>query len=215
MNGLVMYDRETGSLWSQVIGQGVDGQFRGKALTVVPALQTTWQRWLSTHPETVVLNKRGRYRSDSYRNYYTDSSLGILGRSQDDDRLHAKEFIVGVTIGRESKAYPFSLLSQTPVVNDLVNGQPLVVTFDEASATGVVFDPTVQDGQLTFRRDQVSEEFLMRDTETESLWDPLTGVALEGPLAGTALEQIAAHYEFWFSWKDYRPETELYQDPLS
>ena len=184
MNGMVMYDRETGSLWSQVIGQGVDGQFSGKPLTVVPALQTTWQRRLSMHPGTVVLNKKGRYRSDSYRRYYTDSSLGILGRNQDDDRLHPKEFIVGVTLDGESKAYPFSLLSITPVVNDLVNGQPLVVTFDEGSATGVVFNPRVLDRRLTFLRDQVSGEFLMRDKETDTLWDLLTGGAAGGNSTG-------------------------------
>ena len=42
MNGLVMYDRETGTLWSQVIGQGVDGELKGVELTTIPALQTTW-----------------------------------------------------------------------------------------------------------------------------------------------------------------------------
>ena len=38
-----------------------------------------------------------------------------------------------------------------------------------------------------------------------------TGVAGEGRLAGTTLEQVASHYEFWFAWKDYRPQTELYK----
>ena len=65
MNGLVMYDRETGSLWSQVIGPAVDGSFAGKKLTVLPALQTTWKRWVSEHPWTLVLDKEGGHRSDS------------------------------------------------------------------------------------------------------------------------------------------------------
>ena len=41
MNGLVMYDRESGSLWSQVVGQAVDGEFAGQELTIIPALQST------------------------------------------------------------------------------------------------------------------------------------------------------------------------------
>ena len=43
MNGLVMYDRESGSLWSQVAGQAVDGEFAGQELTIIPAPQTTWE----------------------------------------------------------------------------------------------------------------------------------------------------------------------------
>ena len=44
MNGLVMYDRETGFQWSQVIEQGVDGRFQGVELTIMAGLQTTWER---------------------------------------------------------------------------------------------------------------------------------------------------------------------------
>ena len=53
-------------------------------------------------------------------------------------------------------------------------------------------------------------EFLIQDIETGTVWDPLTGVAQEGPLMGTVLGRMASHYEFWFAWKDYRPQTELY-----
>ena len=210
MNGLVMYDRETGSLWSQVIGQGVDGRYKGVSLTIVPGLQTTWERWLSAHPDTLVLDKGGGYRSDLYSRYYTDSRAGILGQKHSDPRLNRKDFVVGVNIDGRFKAYPFEELSLTPVVNDIVNGVPLLVTFEDDSATGVVFSPTVDGRRLTFQRLHASDEFLLEDLETGSVWDPLTGEAREGPLAGTILKQVASHYEFWFAWTDYRPETELY-----
>ena len=98
-------------------------------------------------------------------------------------------------------------------MNDVVNGVPLLVTFDDSSATGVVFSPMVDGRFLKFRRIQAPDEFLMEDLETSTVWDALTGMAREGPLAGTTLKQVASHYEFWFAWKDYRPETELYQGP--
>ncbi len=211
MNGLVMYDRETGSLWSQVIGQGVDGRFQGVELTIMPGLQTTWERWVSAHPDTLVLDKGGGYRSDSYSRYYTDGRLGILGQKQNDPRLYSKDLVVGVNINGQAKAYSFDELGITPVVNDVVNGVPLLVTFDDDSDTGVVFSPTVDGKRLNFRELRGSGEFLMEDLETGTVWAPLTGVAREGPLAGAMLEQVASHYEFWFAWKDYRPETELYK----
>ena len=210
MNGLVMYDRETGSLWSQVIGQGVDGEFKGVELTIIPALQTTWGRWVSDHPETLVLDKRGRYRTDSYASYYRGSSQGIIGQARKDDRLAGKELVVGVALDGKSKAYPFSELRRIPVVNDVLSGVPILVTFESTSATGAVFNPTIQGRRLVFRQVQDSEKILMEDAETGSLWDTVTGVAQEGPLKGTALDRVESHYEFWFSWKDYRPGTELY-----
>ena len=56
-----------------------------------------------------------------------------------------------------------------------------------------------------------SSDRLLEDLETGTLWDPLTGTSREGPLAGTTLERVSSHYEFWFAWKDYRPETELFE----
>ena len=146
MNGLVMYDRETGSLWSQVIGQGVDGIHKGSELTVIPALQTTWQGWLSAHPDTMVLDKRGLYLSDSYSSYYTDSSQGIFGQAERDGRLGPKELVVGVTINGRFKAYPFGELDSTPVVNDVLGGVPLLLTFDRASGPRLGHRGRIQSG---------------------------------------------------------------------
>ena len=210
MNGLVMYDRETGSLWSQVIGQAVDGSFAGKKLTILPALQTTWKRWISEHPGTLVLDKNGGHRSDSYRSYYSDSSKGILGETRNDDRLPSKALVVGVTIDGVSKAYPFAVLGRTPVVNDVVSGTPVLIAFDPESATGVVFSRYVSGAELNFIALEKSSDFRVLDMETGTLWNPLTGVALEGPLTGAVLEPVDSHYEFWFAWKDYRPETGLH-----
>ena len=157
-----------------------------------------------------MLDKGGHYGRDIYSSYYTGSSLGILGRNQKDDRIPPKEFVVGVTIDGLSKAYPFSALDQTPVVNDVFNRVPLLVTFDSSSATGVVFNPVVDGRRLNFQNFGPPGGFMMMDTETGTMWDPLTGTAKYGSLTGTTLEHVASHYEFWFSWKDYRPQTELY-----
>jgi len=44
-----------------------------------------------------------------------------------DDRFHALDQVVGVTIDDQTKAYPFRTLVSTPVVNDEVGGEPIVV----------------------------------------------------------------------------------------
>jgi len=51
---------------------------------------------------------------------------------------------------------------------------------------------------------------LMRDRETGGLWQVLTGQAVGGELFGKRLECLPSHYSFWFAWRDFHPQTELY-----
>ena len=67
MYALVMYDRQTDTLWSQFLSRGVRGPLSGTQLEIVPSLQANWEQWLELHPDTQLLDKGGRYNSDSYQ----------------------------------------------------------------------------------------------------------------------------------------------------
>ena len=213
MNGLVMYDHQTDSLWSQVIGLGVKGQFEGVTLDITPGIQTTWEQWSDIHPDTLVLDKRGGYRFDTYAfSYYGSDSAGIIGRTNNDRRRQTKEFVVGLALDGRSKAYPFRELSATPVVNDEFAGSAIVVAFDPGSATGVVFNRTVADQTLTFSLPaNAIDATHIEDEETGTLWNALTGEAVQGPLLGNTLRQIPTTNAFWFGWVDFHPDTQLYE----
>ena len=212
MNALVMYDHQTDTLWSQFLSRGVKGSLANTSLEIVPALQTTWQRWLELHPATKVLDKGGTYRTDSYEGYYRGGSAGILGESHKDDRLARKELVLGLDLEGTAKAYPFRVIAQAGVVNDLFDGIPVLVTFDPISESGAVFDRRLEGRTLTF--DPVAPTGdglpLLRDQETGSTWQGLTGRAIDGPLEGTALRRLPSHYSFWFAWSDFHPNTDLY-----
>ena len=51
----------------------------------------------------------------------------------------------------------------------------------------------------------------MVDEETGTRWTAITGEAVEGDLAGERLERVPSHYSFWFAWKDFYPETEVFE----
>ena len=210
MNGLVMYDRETDSLWSQVSGHAIYGTHDGSQLTILPALMTTWSSWLAEHPETKTLDKNGRqeYRFDPYEPYYGDDSIGLFGRSVNDERLDAKELVIGVNMEGHAKAYPFSSLSESPVLNDEVNGVPLLVVFGSESRSAAVFNRTVNGLALTFEM----ERGRLTDVETGSAWSSVTGHAIEGKLAGMRLSAIPAITLFWFAWADFYPDTYVHSD---
>lgn len=65
-DNLLIVDRETRSLWSQLDARAISGPRKGEPLRVVPALQTSWGHWRSLHPETSVMTVEG----DAGRPYY-------------------------------------------------------------------------------------------------------------------------------------------------
>jgi hypothetical protein len=208
-NGLIMYDHQTQSLWSHIMGQGIAGDFDGTQLELIAALQTDWASWKERHPDTVVINPE-LFGRDGYEGYYRRPDAGVLGRATEPDvDIGPKEFVIGVRLGGEVKAYPFRVLNQQPVVNDTVGELPVVVFFDKGSAGGAVFSPELEDGTLlTFEPGETLEMAI--DTQTQSEWDIFTGTAISGPLEGTQLEQIPITYAFWFGWADYHPEGMVY-----
>ena len=211
MNALVMYDHQTDTLWSQFLSRGVKGPLAGVELEIVPALQTSWGQWSELHPDTRVLEKRGRYFTDQYDGYYASNMAGKLGESNSDDRLSKKDLVVGISQGNSAKAYPFRVISGEEVVNDYFAGRNVVVAFAPESETGVIFDRTVDNRTLSFEPLPPEKTLsTMRDRETGTVWDRLTGRAVEGPLCCNILERLPSHYAFWFAWSDYHPDTALY-----
>ena len=66
MNALVMYHHQTDTLWSQFLSRGVKGPLADVDLDFLAVVHTQWSLWLEANPETLVLDKAGRYRFDTY-----------------------------------------------------------------------------------------------------------------------------------------------------
>src|SRR5918994_144706 len=98
-DGLVMYDRETDTLWTHVDGKAIKGSLTGRTLEVVPSVHATWKQWKQLYPDSIVLKGRGIPRS-TYDAYNRDPNrAGILGRRVRDKRLPPKERVIGVRTG--------------------------------------------------------------------------------------------------------------------
>jgi hypothetical protein len=216
-NGLIMYDDQTDSQWSQVVGQAVTGPLQGTRLSAIAATQTTWENWRRLHPKTLVLDPsrspyRRDYSTDPYESYYASPDTGVIAPQRDDPRLVPKALVLGLRLDGVVKAYPFSSLGQESVVNDTMANLSVVVTFHRRTATGQVFSRQVGGRVLSFVSAMrgAGEPLTMRDEQTASLWSGESGMALEGSLAGARLIPVPATYAFWFAWKDYYPETVVY-----
>lgn len=210
-NALVMYDRETRSLWSQFLSIGVQGEFEGVRLKTLPVVLTTWGEWTDQYPETTALMKPNSSLWDPYLGYYGDNSQpGIIGEKVKDERFARKELVLGLGFDDGPKAFPHSELRSKRVVNDEVAGEKALIIFREDSATAIAFNRTLDGRDLTFELIELDEREWLRDRETDTLWIPFTGLAVDGPLAGSVLDRMHGANVFWFAWTDFYPETEVF-----
>lgn len=135
---VLLYDRETESLWSQILSTAVSGQALGQQLTALPVKHTTWQAWREEHPGTLVLSRdtgfRRAYLRDPYAGYEQSPTTLFPVSNQAPGPWHAKEWVMGVSFNGEHKAYPFEALSEAgnDRFDDEVGGQPFTVIWDEA-----------------------------------------------------------------------------------
>lgn len=216
-DALVMYDRETETLWSQFNAKAIHGPLEGMELKPYPAVHTTWGQWKRLHPDSQVLSKRSRLggtegRHDVYQGYTGDpNSLGIFGTRNPDSTLPGKEHVFGLTHNRIRVAYPFRYLSRSPLAHDNAADEPILVVFIAPEATAVAFTRRLGDQVLRFDRlHQAEGQWIMEDTETRSLWQALKGEAIAGPLKGSRLTPIPGHQVFWFAWKGFYPDSRLW-----
>lgn len=226
-NTLVMYDRQTETLWSQLYGAAIDGEFAGVTLSVYPSILTNWEVWQSQYPDSQVLSKeltceqfdclafqisaQSGYSTDPYRSYYQTSEFGVYDGQipRGLEAGEAKRRVLGVRIGDRERAYPFTVLAEHTLINDQIGGLPVLVVFDPESQTGLVFIRLTAERTLTFRHASDVTGMVV-DDETESRWDALTGEAVGGELRGEQLESLVATAAFEYGWFDYFPESEVY-----
>ncbi len=211
-DALVMFDRETGTLWTQVDGKALRGPLAGSQLIEVPAVQTTWKAWKKLHPDTLVLRKPGPLRGSSYDGYFQDPSKRGLFGTRGDERLGGKDKIVGVHEAGDAVAVPESLLQKKTVVQFLLAGKPVVVMYASEAETPGVYRAVLQGKALSFRVRKQGGQMFIEDAETGSLWSPLEGRATSGPLAGQSLERVPYLHSFWYAWSAYRPETRVLRE---
>lgn len=212
-NNLVMYDHQTNTLWSQVLAQGIKGAHTRQTLEVLAATQTTWGAWKIQHPDTRVLSARqmGRLSEeivDPYVGYYTSGASGLGGQSAVDERLPAKALVVGLRIGSQKIAYPFDQIRELGLINDELEGVPVLVVYNAALNTVATYARLLEGRTLTFALAEDGNALL--DEETRSVWDFELGQALAGELEGARLERLTAPIVFWFAWSDIYPETQLF-----
>ncbi len=186
---LVMTDRETGSLWSQLNGNIIKGPLAGQRLQLVSTNIYPWKSWRSVHPDTSV------YAGGS-------SIFAFLGPeySLGSRREAHRDFVLGTRVGAATRAYPLTLLDRTPVLNDELGGVPIVVAYNPDEGFGLVWDRTIGDRNVRFKPGRAP--FSATD-DAGNTWDLLQGNAVSGPLAGRHLNGRWVTLAYPRRWEEF------------
>ena len=221
---LVMYDRQTESLWQQFTGEAIVGVMTGEQLMMIPSGLIGFEQFQAAYPAGKILSKETGYSREYGRNPYPGyddiRNNPFLFRDPLDERLPAMARVVTVSDGKYHNAYPVELLEKLGVIHHQLGNQAVVIFHqdgvssaldttriangDDVGATGV-FVPLVGKQELTF----IKERGFV-DEQTGSHWN-IVGQAILGPLKGKQLERLVHADQFWFSWGAFRPDTLIYQ----
>jgi Protein of unknown function (DUF3179) len=125
------------------------------------------------------------------------------------------EPVLALEIGGEARAYPGRYLNRHEIVNDVVAGRPIVVSFCPLCNSAVVFDRRVGDRTLTFGVSGQLDfaNLIMFDRETTSWWQQLTGRSTNGPLAGAGLVVIPSEMVSFAEWRTTHPDGLVMSEP--
>lgn len=137
-SNLVMYDRETGSYWTQIDGRAIVGELTNRQLKAVSIDTVVWRDWKKAHPDSEVLSQdtgfSRAYGRDPYGNYY-ETTFVMFPVENKDDRIHPKTVVFGIEVDGVYKAYTEDELKKVGSITDTINDVTILLTRDE---TGVV-----------------------------------------------------------------------------
>jgi hypothetical protein len=224
LSDLVMYDRQTESLWPQIEGRAVAGVLTGTELTVLPASLVSWEQWRAAHPDAWVLSRQTgfsrEYGSNPYPQYDDKASLPLFLAGPIDNRIEwLKQPVVGIRKDGDALAVDVEALREDGVREVTVGGQEMTVWWLPGArssldgfavgegrevGTTAVFDPVLDGRRLSFQ----PEGDAVTDVQTSSTWNAL-GEAVAGPLAGSRLTPVTHVSTFWFAWSSFHEETRI------
>ncbi len=143
---VLLYDRATESLWSQILGMALSGSLKGTRLQMLPLRHTNWREWRKRYPQTEVLSPVTGHRRDYSRNPYAgyekSRRLYFDVAHTPPQRFHPKERVLGLQSGNVYKAFPFVELNRNgkSKFTDRVNKRLYTIFWDASNQSGAVQD---------------------------------------------------------------------------
>jgi hypothetical protein len=135
----------------------------------------------------------------------------FISVSQAAEVVDPKQIGIALSYKEENRFYPFSMLVTKEIVNDVVAGDPLLITYCPLCGTGIVFSRVVDSKVYEFGVSGMlwQSNLLMYnradDSADRNLWSQVLGEAVVGNRTGTELVRISSDimkFEVWAEGND-------------
>lgn len=129
--------------------------------------------------------------------------------------VRAETPVIGVALAGVARAYPVHVMEYHQVVNDVIGGVPVVVTYDPLTDMAAAWRAQLGEETLVFGVSGLiyRSAFVLFDRAHEGLWSPFDGRALSGRLAGTRLAAVRSRVEPMQAWLAREPGTRVLELP--
>ncbi|MDR9419127.1 DUF3179 domain-containing protein [Gracilimonas sp.] len=222
-NNLVAYDRNTGSLWSQMRLRAINGENLGESMNPLNVIDTKWETWKAMYPNSEVLSRNTGHSRDynSYaygKNFQNSHGIIVFPITHGTDtRLKAKERVHAVfpddSLEESStvRVYQYSKFGDgIRVISDSIKTNEYLIvgstSLDFVVAYKIQSESTKE---LKFEPVQNELPIILKDNEGNK-WD-VFGEAVEGPLKGVRLKPARSYSGYWYAFRDMFDRPEIYQ----
>ena len=213
----ILMDRNSGSLWVQMLGMAFEGPLRGRGLPLLPTFWTNWNSARHYFPDAQVLapplESKRAYGRDPYGNYhrrdsYYQNDILIYPVSRLDRRFHRKTHMLCLEYNDLRMGIDISYVKKNGAVNFFMGDRALVAVHDIRMGGVRVFDRQIWEKPALFIRDAGR----LKDLGTRSYWSD-DGKCVEGNLQGAAMKELFGIHAMWFAWFAMSPETLILPGP--
>lgn len=127
------------------------------------------------------------------------------------DWLAPDDLVLGFAHRGRAFAYPFKILNFHEIVNQVVEGDPVLVSYCPLCGSGIVFRRELDGRVLHFGNTSAlfESDLVMFDRETGSYWQQVGGVGIVGELCGRRLTPLPSITATWAQWKALHPDTRV------
>ncbi|MCY4261534.1 MAG: DUF3179 domain-containing protein [Rhodobacteraceae bacterium] len=130
--------------------------------------------------------------------------------------MHDDEAVMTLELPGESpRAYPLRYLIWHEIINDVIGGVPVAVTWCPLCNSGIIFDRRHAGDTLSFgvSGNLRHSDMIMYDHQTESWWQQALGMSVVGALTGAELRQLPGWIEPWRHFRDRNPHGQVMAAP--
>ena len=128
--------------------------------------------------------------------------------------LTDNDLVIGFKVGEDVRAYPHQILDWHEIINDVIGGQPLAITYCPLTGTGIGWNRVINGNTTTFGVSGLlfNTNLIPYDRSTDSNWSQMKLECVNGPLLGETIPTFQVVETTWKTWKTMYPNTMVVSD---